>query len=184
MKLCYRTTHFYVSFMTPSMKDLYDRLLLRRRDQFEDLHFETLAEIAANRRGSFDEEKLKDLIKVFRPDRDGKLSRLAFVKSIDAVYKRLRMLSANIHNSRYVVSMLSENMTIPCLLILCSFRFSQIDVAVENLVNVGFYTVLGCITLSRLGIDPLQLFFSLSSIILAFAFMFGSGAAKYFEVRL
>ena len=55
--------------------------------------------------------------------------------------------------------------------------------AVENIVNVGFYAVLGCVALSRLGIDPLQLFFSFSSVILAFAFMFGSGAAKYFEVR-
>lgn len=167
-----------------SAQNVYNRLLLRRSDQYEDLNFETLAVLATDSRGTVDEYKLKDLIKVFRPDRDGKLTRLAFVKSIDVVYKRLRLLSANVHNSRYAKQMCAvfAFQIVVLLTNISTFR-SQIDVAVENIVNVGFYGVLGCIALSRLGIDPLQLFFSLSSVILAFAFMFGSGAAKYFEVR-
>lgn len=80
---------------------MFDRLLLRHPGQFDELNFETLAELATDSRGSVDEERLKDLIKLFRPDRDGQLSRLAFTKSVDTVYKRLRLLSANIHNSRY-----------------------------------------------------------------------------------
>ena len=85
-------------------KRVYDRLLLRRPGPNEDLNFETLAVLATDSKGSVDEDKLKDLIKIFRPDRDGRLTRLAFCKSIDTVYKRLRLLSANIHNSRYVLS--------------------------------------------------------------------------------
>jgi hypothetical protein len=60
---------------------------------------------------------------------------------------------------------------------------SQIDRAFENILNVLFYIVIGCCVLSFLGFDPLALFFSLSSVILAFAFMFSSASAKYFEVR-
>lgn len=37
------------------------------------------------------------------------------------------------------------------------------------------------IILSQLGFDPFALFLSMSSIILAFAFMIGSASAKYFE---
>jgi hypothetical protein len=38
-----------------------------------------------------------------------------------------------------------------------------------------------CFVLSQLGYDPLALFLSLSSIILAFAFMIGSASSKMFE---
>ena len=38
-----------------------------------------------------------------------------------------------------------------------------------------------CVTLSQLGFDPLALFLSLSSVIVAFAFMIGTASAKYFE---
>ena len=124
-----------------SAQNVYDRLLRRDADQEKDLNFDVLAVLAMDA-GDLDEDKLKDLIKLFRPDRDGKLSRLAFVKSVDATYKRMRLLSANIHNS------------------------SQIDIAVENLLNVGFYFLLGCLILAVLDFDPFQIFFSLSSFIL------------------
>lgn len=45
------------------------------------------------------------------------------------------------------------------------------DAAVENLVNVVFYIILGALVINRLGRNPLTLFFSFSSIILAFAFV-------------
>ena len=104
-----------------------------------------------------DQAKAKELIHAFRPDRDGSLGKLEFVKSIDVIYKELRLLSANISNSSYM------------------------DDAVENIVNIGFYIVLGAVIIYRLGEDPLALFLSLSSIILAFAFMFGKSASKYFD---
>ena len=142
-----------------SAQNVFDRLLLRDSMSDDDeLNFDVLAVVAADSQGKIDEDTLKDLIKVFRPDRDGRLSRLAFVKSVDTVYKRLRLLGANVHNS------------------------SQIDIAIEKIINVGFYFVLGCIILACLGFQPLQLFFSLSSPILAFSFMVSTAAAQYFEV--
>jgi hypothetical protein len=46
-----------------------------------------------------DEKALKGLVKIFRPDRDGTLSLVEFVRSIDRVYKDLRLLRASIRNS-------------------------------------------------------------------------------------
>lgn len=131
--------------------------MLLRTPFRDELPFETLALLAKNEDGGLDQEKAKELIKAFRPDRDGTLGKLEFVKSIDVIYKELRLLSANITNS------------------------SQMDAAVESLVNVVFYIILGAIMIYRLGEDPLALFFSFSSVILAFAFMFGKSAAKYFD---
>lgn len=44
-----------------------------------------------------------------------------------------------------------------------------------------FYAVVATIILSQVGLNPLTLFLSLSSVILAFAFMIGNAASKYFE---
>lgn len=111
--------------------------------------FETLALLLKDDKGGINQEKAKELIKVFRPERDGTIGKIEFVKSIDAVYKQLRLLSANISNS------------------------SQIDKAIESLFNVVFYIIVGCYALTRLGEDPTAIFFSFSSVILGFAFMFG-----------
>ena len=112
--------------------------------------FETLALLAKDDKGGINKEKAKELIKVFRPERDGTIGKIEFVKSVDVVYKQLRLLSANISNS------------------------SQIDKAIESIINVGFYVIVGCYVLSRLGGNPTAIFFSFSSVILGFAFMFGS----------
>lgn len=121
--------------------------------------FGTLALLAKKADGSIDKEKAKDIIRAFRPDRDGTLGKLEWVKSIDVIYKEVRLLSANISNS------------------------SQMDAAVENLVNVVFYIVLGAIIVYRLGEDPVALFLSFSSVLLAFAFMVvsDSGCDAYNE---
>jgi hypothetical protein len=111
--------------------------------------FETLAILAKDDKGGINQEKAKELIKTFRPERDGTISKIDFVKSIDTVYKQLRLLSANISNS------------------------SQIDKAIESCVNVVFYAIVGCYALSAIGENPRAIFFSFSSVILGFAFMFG-----------
>ena len=82
---------------------------------------------------------------------------LQFVKSVDSVYKEAKLLRASVRNSE------------------------KIDRAFERLVNVIFYTVAFCIVLSQIGFDPLKMFLSLSSIILAFAFMIGTASSKMFE---
>lgn len=136
---------------------VFDRLMLRTPNR-SNLPFDSLALLAKDDTAGLDEEKTKLLIKVFRPDREGNLSKLDFVKSVDAIYKSIRLLSANISNS------------------------SQIDKAVESIINVGFYILLAAIVLSQLDVNPMQVFLSLSGILLAFAFMFGSSSANFFEV--
>jgi hypothetical protein len=131
-------------------------LLLRTPGKSE-IPFETLALLAKDEMGRIDQEKAKELIRVFRPDRDGRLGKLEFVKSVDVIYKELRLLSANISNS------------------------SEMDAAVHSLVNVIFYIVLGAIIVYRFGEDPMALFLSFSGIFLAFAFLIGKSSAKYFD---
>ena len=82
---------------------------------------------------------------------------LDFVKSVDTVYKELSLMRASVANN------------------------SKMDRAFEKIINLGFYFVLACVVLSVMGVDPLVLFASISGFILAFAFMVGSAAAKYFE---
>jgi hypothetical protein len=94
-----------------SAQAVYDRLLLRT-PHLNELPFETLAVLAKDVKGGINQDKAKELIKAFRPERNGSLGKLEFVKSVDVMYKRLRLLSANITNS------------------------SQIDKAIESLFNL------------------------------------------------
>ena len=77
-----------------SSQELYRRLLLNDPDQGE-VSFETLALLGLKPDGSLDQDKLKEMIRLFRPDRDGTLGILEFAKSIDSVYIELRMLRAS-----------------------------------------------------------------------------------------
>ena len=139
-----------------SAQDVYNRLLLHCPDKLV-LQFDTLALITLDKNGEIDERKARKLIRLFRPARDGSLTALDFVKSCDKIYKDLRTLRAAIANS------------------------SQLDLAFERLVNVGFYFVLWLIVLTIIKLDPWTLFLSLSGFILSFSFCFGSAASKMFE---
>lgn len=101
---------------------------MTRAPELIHLPFETMALIAVEDDGIIDQQKAKDLVKVFRPDREGSLTMLDFVKSTDSVYKEFRLLQASIENS------------------------SQIDRAFENIFNVVFYAVVVTIVLSQLGL--------------------------------
>jgi hypothetical protein len=75
-----------------------------RSNRFDDdsehvLPFSIVSVLATNANGDFMDAKIKSLIRLFRPDREGDLSRLDFVRSIDTVYKQLRLLRASIGNS-------------------------------------------------------------------------------------
>ena len=142
-----------------SAQEVYKRLLLSDPN-FSTLEFETLATIALRRNGELDTEKVKDLIRIFRPERDGTLSLVDFARSVDSVYKELRLLRATVYSS------------------------SKIDKALENILNIVFYAIMVTIILSQIGFNPLSLFLSLSSVILAFAFMIGSASSRYFDVSL
>ena len=60
---------------------LFERLLDNSRGPF--LSFDTLCLITKNEIGDIDRATVKELIRVFRPNRDGQLSKLDFVKSVD-----------------------------------------------------------------------------------------------------
>lgn len=140
-----------------SAQAVFSRLMLLTPDEIV-LPFDTLAVLAKTRDGDIDTEEMKELIRVFRPQRNGELTCLDFVRSCDQVYKEMRLLRASISNS------------------------GQIDHAFEILVNIVFYSIVIIIILVALDLDPLALFVSISGIVLAFAFAVGSASAKFFEV--
>ena len=109
-----------------SSQEVYRRLLMRSSEEV--LQFETIALLALDEHGNLDQTKAKSLVKIFRPDRQGRLKVLDFVKSVDAVYKEFRLLAATIENS------------------------SQIDQAFERIFNVVFYIIVTTVTLSQLGL--------------------------------
>jgi len=84
-----------------SAQSMYERLLLRQGSG-DVLSFNTIAKIAVNRDGTMNTQKIKQLIRLFRPSRSGELTPLDFLKSIDAVYKEFRVLQAAIENSGMV----------------------------------------------------------------------------------
>lgn len=58
---------------------------------------------------------------------------------------------------------------------------SQIDHAFEIVINVVFYILLFLIMVAMIGIDPLSLILSISSLIVGFAFAISSASSKAFE---
>ena len=85
-----------------SSEDVY-KCLLKGNPHFETLQFETLtAVVRVPGAQELDEMRLKELVKVFRPERDGSLDILGFVRSVDQVYKDLRLLRASIRNSSQI----------------------------------------------------------------------------------
>lgn len=121
------------------------------------LVFDTLALSSIHRDGTLDDHKLRELIKVFRPDREGNLTLLDFCKSVDAVYKELRLFRASVANA------------------------ARVDRSFERIINIVFYFIVGCVSLAILCIDPFALFAAISGFILGFAFMIGAACSKYFE---
>jgi len=69
-----------------------------------------------------------------------------FVKSVDAVYRELRLLRASVNNS------------------------SKIDSAFENIFNIVFYFIILVIILGVMGLNPLEMFLAVTGVVLAFAF--------------
>jgi len=118
-----------------------------------------LALTALRSDGTLVPEKIRDLMQIFRPNHKGCLTLVDFCKSVDSLYKELRLLRASVRNSQ------------------------KIDQSFERIFNVVFYTILICVCLALLGFDPLALFLSLSSFALAFSFMISRASSTYFDVR-
>ena len=124
------------------------------------LTFDTLALIAEQADGSLDEEKLKELISAFRPDRLGNLSLLDFAKSIDNVYKELRLFRASVADN------------------------SRMGGAIESVVNIIFFLIFIIIILLTFGIHWQLIWTPVFAVILFFSFAVKSACNSYFEVSI
>lgn len=169
-----------------SSQQVYERLMHASPDQ-DHLHFETIATLAITDDENVDHSKLRALIKLFRPDREGGLTRLDFVKSIDtgmmllrrrkvvhevstctltkslfsaasSVYKELRVLRAAAKNAMQVVFSIKE-----------------------NVVNFAFYSVMLLLFIAVCGFNPVAFVLSVSGLLVGFSFMIGSASADYFK---
>lgn len=121
------------------------------------LPFETLSRIAYDNKGQLIRDKTKALIKLFRPDRQGFLTKFDFVSSIDEVYKELRLFRASLANS------------------------SSIDDVFELIINIIFYIISFFLVLLIVGFKVWEPILSFSAFFFSFSFMFGPASSKYFE---
>jgi Mechanosensitive ion channel len=143
--------------MVLNSQSVYWKLKRLSNDQRDGLKFDTIAGLCEQPDGTLHPDELKHLIGLLRPDRDGFLSLAEFVKSVDSVYKEAKLIHASVKNSE------------------------KIDREFEKALNLPFYTVVFCIILSQIGLNPLALFISLSPLILGFSWMIGSASSNMFE---
>eukprot|EP00980_Cylindrotheca_fusiformis_P014041 scaffold3670_cov124-Cylindrotheca_fusiformis.AAC.17 len=121
------------------------------------LRFHTIALTALKSNGTFDRRFCKDLVKLFRPARNGNITNIEFCKSIDAQYKEMRKLRATIANE------------------------GRVNNSSETIINIVFYFVAAMAGLAVLGINPIALFGVLASFILGFSFMISGASSDYFR---
>lgn len=143
--------------MVLNCQSVYWKLRRIPNDNRDGLQFDVIAELCEQPDGTLHPDELKNLIQLLRPDRDGILSLAEFVKSVDSVYKEAKLIHASVKNSE------------------------KIDREFEKALNIPFYTIVLCIILSQIGLNPLALFISLSPLILGFSWMIGSASSKMFE---
>eukprot|EP00547_Thalassionema_nitzschioides_P012517 CAMPEP_0194260580 /NCGR_PEP_ID=MMETSP0158-20130606/45583_1 /TAXON_ID=33649 /ORGANISM="Thalassionema nitzschioides, Strain L26-B" /LENGTH=957 /DNA_ID=CAMNT_0039000675 /DNA_START=52 /DNA_END=2923 /DNA_ORIENTATION=+ len=121
--------------------------------------FETIALTALDRKGRLSETQVKQFIRAFRPDREGNLTLLDFVKSCDSVYKEMRLLQASIKNA------------------------SRIDNAAENIYNVVFYFLYGIIV--QVGLfgfaSGYQIILGVFALVTPLSFALKGACGKYVE---
>eukprot|EP00579_Thalassiosira_antarctica_P000217 CAMPEP_0201866770 /NCGR_PEP_ID=MMETSP0902-20130614/1236_1 /ASSEMBLY_ACC=CAM_ASM_000551 /TAXON_ID=420261 /ORGANISM="Thalassiosira antarctica, Strain CCMP982" /LENGTH=1631 /DNA_ID=CAMNT_0048391801 /DNA_START=121 /DNA_END=5016 /DNA_ORIENTATION=+ len=140
-----------------SSEELFLRLQRGTSNTSPLLPFETLSEIAYDGDGTLIRDKVKALIKLFRPDRKGFLTKLDFVSSIDNVYKDVRLFRASLSNA------------------------SSIDDSFESIINLVFYVAAVIIILLIMGFQMWEPILSFSAFFFSFSFMFGPASSKYFE---
>jgi len=121
------------------------------------LPFEILSEVAYDSNDELIRDKVKALIRLFRPDRKGFLTKLDFVSSIDDVYKDLRLFRASLSNS------------------------TSIDDSFETIINVVFCILSIFLVLLIVGFQLWEPVLSFSAFFFSFSFMFGPASSKYFE---
>ena len=121
------------------------------------VHFDVFGVLAYSIDGTFDQQKAKSLVRLFRPSKFDDVTLLHFVQSCDSVYKRIRYLRASVGNA------------------------TLIDSVLENIFNCVFGFVLALTIMSVLQLNPWTLLVSMSTILVSFAFALGPSAAKLIE---
>lgn len=123
------------------------------------LRFSRLVEAVAydEKTGRLSKTESSRLFETLSPDKNGNITLLDFVKSVDAVYRDIRTLTSSIDNA------------------------CQIDRSFESVGNWLYYLIIGSVCLALIGLDPLSIIISFSTILVGFAFMIGSASAQYFE---
>lgn len=139
-----------------SSRNVYQRLLMKMPGSGV-LSFETIDILALDGNGALQKDKARALIRLFRPDRDGKLKELDFIKSCDRIFKRLKMFVATISHS------------------------AQLDDAFEQLINIVFYFAIFLLVFAIFGVNLQTMFISIAGILLPLSFLFGAAASKFFE---
>lgn len=139
-----------------SSQKIYRRLLLHTPNS-QILNFDTLLILAVDKKGKLNQSKARALIRLFRPDRQGNLTLLDFVRSCDHMYKRVKMFRATTANA------------------------AQLDDAFENLLNIVFYVLMIVILLLIMQVDFLTVFSTLAGLILPLSFLFSAAASLYFQ---
>ncbi|OEU21923.1 hypothetical protein FRACYDRAFT_136035, partial [Fragilariopsis cylindrus CCMP1102] len=137
-----------------SSQHTFDKLLVGRRKV---LDFKDICKIAESPDGTNDKMKVLELVRLFQPNRAGEITKLEFVKSIDSVYKQLRLILANINSS------------------------SQIDRAYGQIANLIFGVAAVLIGLFCLGVNIEHLVLGAAGLLVSFAFLIGAAASKYLE---
>lgn len=107
--------------------------------------------------GTCDEVKKRALKRLFRPDKDGALTLLAFVHSCDSLYRRLRYFLATVNNS------------------------ASLDKVLEDLLNGVYYFILGLFLLSLLKYNAWSILLSLTSLLVSFSFAFGQTVSRFVQ---
>ena len=124
-----------------SSQRLYKKLLQLSEPSTQSLPFETLSVVALGNDGEMDDNKLEFLRKVFCPDAKKALPLIAFVGSIDSVYKRLRYFQASVANA------------------------SKLDKVLEDTLNIVFFFVLGLLILVFMNFNPWPVLVSITSLL-------------------
>ncbi len=137
--------------------DVYKRLCHHNLSRSV-LNFDTLTILARDEKGKVDKEKARALIFLFRPDSEGNITLLNFLKANDKVYRRLRLLRATVVNS------------------------NQLDDALGFILNcVFFILMISVIALGVYDLDPTQIFVAIGSLSLSISFAIGNASSKWFE---
>lgn len=143
-----------------SANNLFRSLVSKTPHFGQRLPFETLSELAQDKDGELLRDKVKALVRLFRPDRKGFMTNVDFIRSIDSVYRELRLFRTNLSNSQ------------------------QIDDSFHGLINILHYFIVTLIVLIIMGFNNWESLLSMTTFFFSFSFMFGPASSKYFEVSL